>query len=413
MNTELLHNLDNPAQLESMYRRDKELFKTEFYKIYPQVKDNPVAACWYERLNFHTSKTSNINSRDIWWIIITCLVSGLIANMPYILHIEDDHFYQRNAGFIVFPALIAYFIQKNKLQTGKIIIAVAILLVSAIFINLFPADTKSDTLLLSCIHLPIVLWAVFGFAFLGNNYNDLEVRQHYLQYNGDLVIISGIMLIAGGLLTAITINLFTLIDVNIEDFYFKTVVIFLLPAVPIVGNFLIQRNPQLVGKISSVIAKIFSPLVLIMLIIYTIAMIYVGRNPYNNREFLMVFNLLLIGVMAIICFSVSEAAKNKNENNAWILFLLSVVTIVVNGIALSAIIFRLSSWGATPNRIAVLGANVLMLLHLLLISFQLFKTIRKQTEISAVGKTIAVYLPVYIVWTAVVVFIFPLLFGFK
>ncbi len=62
-------------------------------------------------------------------------------------------------------------------------------------------------------------------------------------------------------MTGITIGLFSLLGINIEQFYFENIVIFALPAVPILGTYLIQTNPQLVGKVSPVIAKIFSPLV--------------------------------------------------------------------------------------------------------------------------------------------------------
>ena len=142
-------------------------------------------------------------------------------------------------------------------------------------------------------------------------------------------------------------------------------------------------------------------------------MVYSGKDPYNDREFLMIFNLLLIGVMAIIFFSVAETKTGKSNPETWILFLLCLVTIIVNGIALSAILFRISEWGITPNRMAVLGGNILILINLLLVTVQLFKVISKKKEISVVGKAIAFYLPVYVVWTVIVTFIFPLLFAFK
>jgi uncharacterized membrane protein YozB (DUF420 family) len=143
-------------------------------------------------------------------------------------------------------------------------------------------------------------------------------------------------------------------------------------------------------------------------------MIYSGKNPYNDREFLLIFNGLLIGVMALIFFSVAETSKaTKSKAETWILFLLSVVTIVVNGIALSAILFRISEGGITPNRTAVLGGNVFILMNLLLVTTQLFRAIFKQADLNGVGKTIASYLPVYVIWTIIVTFLFPLIFGFK
>ena len=223
-----------------------------------------------------------------------------------------------------------------------------------------------------------------------------------------------LILIAGAILTGVTIGLFSLIGFNIERFYFENIVVFELPAAPILGTYLSQTNPQLVGKVSPVIAKIFSPLVLVMLIIYLIAMAYSGKDPYNDREFLLIFNALLIGVMAIIFFSVAETSKTaKNLTEIWVLFLLSVVTVIVNGIALSAILFRISEWGITPNRAAVLGGNALILINLLLVTAQLFKAVSGKKDISGVGKIISTYLPVYAVWTIIVTFIFPLIFGFK
>ncbi len=55
------------------------------------------------------------------------------------------------------------------------------------------------------------------------------------------------------------------------------------------------------------------------------------------------FNALLIGVMAIIFFSAAETSKTtKSQTEIWVLILLSVLTVIVNGIALSAILFRIS-----------------------------------------------------------------------
>jgi hypothetical protein len=80
---------------------------------------------------------------------------------------------------------------------------------------------------------------------------------------------------------------------------------------------------------------------------------------------------------------------------------------------LSAIVFRISEWGITPNRAAVLGGNVLILIHLILVTVQLFKLALKKDEITGVGKAISVYLPVYVLWTIVVTFLFPMFFGFR
>ena len=137
-----------------------------------------------------------------------------------------------------------------------------------------------------------------------------------------------IMVITGGLLTVVTFGLFELIDIKIEEFYSHYILVWGIPATPIVGTYLVRENPQLTNKISPVIAKIFTPLVMVVLLVYLFALIFTGKNPYNDLEFLLTFNLLLIGVMAIILFSIAETPKNTDGRIGTILlFGLSAVTI--------------------------------------------------------------------------------------
>ena len=67
----------------------------------------------------------------------------------------------------------------------------------------------------------------------------------------------------------------------------------------------------------------------------------------------------------------------------------------------------------TPNRAAVLGANLLMLTHLLIVGARLFGALTRPNDLSLVSKSMALFLPIYSLWSAVVTFLFPLLFGFK
>jgi hypothetical protein len=413
MKNEILNYLNEPGQLEKMYRTDKVLFKREFSQVYANVKGNSLADFWNERLNYENDDINWGTRRELLFVIIVSLFAGVIAKLPALLAISEDFFYPRNIGFIVFLPLVTYFGWKNKLPINKIAFIVGLTLVALLFINFLPNVKKSDTLILSCIHLVLFLWVLLGIAFIGPNQNEHEKRLSYLKYNGDLVVITALIVIAGGIMTGITIGLFSLIGFHIQKFWFENVVLFGLPAAPVLGTYLTQTNPQLVGKVSPVIAKIFSPLVLIMLAIYLIAMVYTGKNPYNDREFLLIFNALLIGVMAIVFFSVSEAAKTKSRIEVWVLFLLSTITIIVNGIALVAVILRMSQWGITPNRAAVLGGDVLILINLLLVTAKLFKALLKKEEMTGVGKAIAGYLPLYFAWTVIVTFLFPFVFGFK
>ncbi|MFC3199243.1 hypothetical protein ACFOET_16580 [Parapedobacter deserti] len=414
MKTEILSNLGNARQLEKLYRADKHAFKRVFNTLYPEIEDNPLIEYWNERLNFPDDGIFWGTRGDLVFVLAASCLTGIFVKLPALLSLDEEFFYSRNIGFIVFPLLTAYFAWKNKISPRKSMAIAVVLLVCLVFINCFPGNNESDTLLLSSIHLPILLWLILAFAFIGGTDSSGVKRSGFLAYNGDLLVMTGLIIIVGGFLSGITIGLFSLIGLNIEKFYVENIGLVGLAATPIVATFLIQTNPQLVSKVSPVIARIFSPLVLATLVTYLAAIIYSGKDPYNDREFLLIFNGLLIGVMAIIFFSVAEMSKSeKSRVGMWILALLAIVTIAVNGVALSAILFRISEWGLTPNRTAVLGANVLILANLLSVTVQLFKVLSNRADISRVGKAIAFYLPVYGIWAVIVTFIFPLLFGFN
>jgi hypothetical protein len=414
MKTEIIDNINNPKQLERLYRDNNAAFRKAFNSIYFEIREHPTAQTWNERLNFENESISWGTKYEMLVVVILGFLSGLIAKIPEFTSIDEEYFYPRHLVFIVFPGLTAYFAWKLKLQFMQFIPALLAFVAAAVYINFLPDNSNSDTLILACIHLPLVAWAVFGYTYAGGSLKNVEKRLEFLKYNGDMVVMMALILISGGILAGITVGLFGLININIEETYFQYVGIWGLAAAPVVATYLVQTNPHLVNKVSPVIAKVFSPLVLITLVVYLSAIVYSGKDPYNDRDFLLIFNVLLIGVMALILFSIAETSKKSDSKIETLILLgLSIVTIIVNGVALSAIVFRITEWGITPNRLAVLGSNVLMLTNLLIVTYRLFKTTKDRNEVAQVERSIASFLPVYAIWAILVTFLFPILFSYK
>jgi hypothetical protein len=414
MKNDILNHLENPGRLEKLYRSNKIEFKREFNQLYPQMSRSFPADFWNERLNYESDMISWGSKKELLFIVTAVFIAGFLAKFPNLFGIEQEFYYPRNISFIILPILTFFFAWKNKLTLKKTSAITGMILISWIYINILPANPHSDTLVLACIHLPFFLWVLFGISYSDDGQKKFKINLNFLRFNGDVAVMSALLGIAGLFMSGITIGLFELIGLKIEKFYMENVVIFGLPAIPLIATYLTQLNPQLVNKVSPVVAKLFSPAVLIMLVIYLGTIIILEKNPYNDREFLLIFNLLLIGVMALIFFSVAGSTdKNKNKTETWILLLLAIITIIVNFVALSAIIYRISEWGITPNRIAVLGANILILIHLLIVAAKLSKTIQTARALLDVGVSIVKYIPVYFVWVILIVFVLPLLFGFQ
>jgi hypothetical protein len=410
----ILSNIQDAHALEELYRKNKIAFKKSFNAVYPQISSSAAAQCWNERLN-HVSATSIfLTKQELVFIIAAILIAGCIAKLPHWMDWNPDHFFPRNISFIVFEMLLFFFAWKEKLELKKIAAPIGIFIISAIFINTLPIDEKSDTLLLSCIHLPIFLWSVVGFVFAGNEFHSPAKRIGFLRLNGDLIVMSAVMLLASALFTVVTMGLFNLIGMNIQEFFANYIVIWGLPAIPIVATVLVKQHPHLVGNVSPIIAKLFTPLVTATLFIFLIAVISSGKDPYNDREFLFILNAMLIGVMAIIFFSFSEfSIAPINRWQLIMLFSLLVLAVVNNSIALSAIIYRLSLFGLSPNRLAVIGSNLLILVHLIFVGVDIFKVIQKKGSVEKIENSIAKMLPVYSAWAAVVAFLFPIIFKMK
>lgn len=407
MKTQILENINNPEELEKLFRGNKALFQQSFNEIYPQIGENQHAAVWNARLNYVEPEPALKLNRGLVVVIISAIVAIIIAKLPEILNIEEDIFYPRNISFVVIPALTAWFAYQRKTSSSKLIIILAVLLIAAIYINLIPGNDNSDGFILASIHLPLLLWFVLGYCFVSDEPGSLHRRMGFLQYNGELVIMTGLLLITGGILIALSLGMFDLINVNAEDFYVKYVIISGLAVAPVIANWLVQNNPNLVNKVSPAIAKIFTPLVLLTLITYLAGIVITGKNPYQDREFLLLFNIMLIAVLAIIVFSVAEIGRTGGKAFLYMLSMLAILAIIINGIALSAIIFRISEWGFTPNRTAVLGGNIIMLIHLLLVTTRLLQVLFKGSSVTKIEKTLTAYLPVYAIWAAMVVIVFP------
>ena len=378
MENQIVQHIADPAVLEQLYRSNPSAFTRAFQSVYPQISSEVTAQIWQQRL---AVSTTSWGSKGDWTLLaIIAAIVAFLMQLPDLFSISHDLYFPRNMSFIVMPGIGAYFAYKQGLSIRDLVWPLSILVVSIVFINLLPEG--STTLLLTCLHVPILLWLAVGYVFAGN---DSAKRMEFLRYHGDLVLMTEVIGLAGGLFTGLTLNLFKLIDIDIEDYYFRYLVLSILPSVPLLATFLVRQNASLVSKISPVIARIFTPIVTITLVLFLGAVIFTGKDPYNDREFLLVFNGILIGVMALILFSLGEATKvHASRVHQYFLFALALVAIIDNGIALSAIGYRLVEFGISPNRLVVLGSNALIMVHLMLATKNLWGFLKGQTTIEEV-----------------------------
>jgi hypothetical protein len=411
--------ITDPVKLEKLYRDDKKSFEAGFRELYPDIRDSEATKFWKSRLDFEVSSNKAVNmfGPDLYILIAVCIFGGFLIKIPDLFNIDPNtfHFYQKDAGIIVFLMLAIYSIAiKGNFRRRNLIISFAAFAVTAVFTNLLPDCKGCSSVNLVYIHIPILMWCIYGLIYTDFDLRSLSKRIQYIRHNGDLAVMGALLVISGGILAMITFGLFQAIGIRIDKFYTNYVILIGAVSAPVLTTFILKNYATLANKIAPLIANIFSPLVLITLIVYLAAIVLSGKDPFNDRDFLLIFNLMLIGVVGIIVFSVSETSViAKQKINDIILFILSIVTIIVNLVALSAIFYRIGEFGLSPNRLAVVGSNILIFVNLILITIDLFKVVFLKTDLEKVELTISKYLPVYLVWILIVIFVFPFAFSMR
>src|SRR5690606_20800706 len=101
METEILTHLNDPKQLEKLYRMNKASFKQAFNALYPALEGKHIADYWNERLNYEVEAVHLGTRKELLFIIAASVIAGLVAQLPSFFSIDDEFFYTRNIGFIV------------------------------------------------------------------------------------------------------------------------------------------------------------------------------------------------------------------------------------------------------------------------------------------------------------------------
>lgn len=359
------------------------------------------------------------NRKDILIVIIFSLLSGTLAKIPELFgcHIASpgsELFYFKNVAFFILPFIVGFFAIKHKLNRRMVGIIMGIFLISAVAINFYPSFAPNDTVFLSGIHLPIFLWLITGVAYIGDNWRASRSRMDFIRFTGESIIYGGLMLLGLIVLSVFTEILFSAIQIDLSKFIPEYLLVYGGCAVAMMTVFLVESKRSIVENFAPVLAKIFCPLFLITMTAFLLSMIVLRRSPFMDRDFLIQFDLMLVLVLGLVLYVISARDKQSAPNIFDYLNLaLIIVALIIDGVALSAILFRLSSFGITPNKVAALGENIVLLINLGGLALLYIYYFAKKIAFSVLERWQTFYLYVYAVWTAVVAFVFPIIFNFR
>ena len=329
----------------------------------------------------------------------------------------NEPFYLRNISLFVFPLLALYFVWKRGSGIRGAVWLALPFLAAAVIANVYPFRTDrevSDTLVLTVLHLPIALWLAVGFAYAGGRWFTGDRRMDFVRFSGELVIYYVLIALGGGVLTGFTIMMFQAIGLNAEWLAQGWLVPCGAMGAIIIASSLVEAKQSVIDNMAPVLTMLFTPLFTVLLLVFLATMAWTGSPINVERDVLIAFDLLLVLVVGLVLYAASARDPQTPPSFFDRLQLVLVLSaLVVDGVALAAIAARISEFGLTPNRVAALGENLILLTNLAGSAWLYARFLRRRGSFAALERWQIAYLPVYSIWAALVVAVFPPLFGYR
>jgi hypothetical protein len=350
--------------------------------------------------------------------VVALALAGLAAlavKAPALLGLEwgADMVLLRNVGFFVLPFLIGYFVWKRRLNARTCLWLALAFGVAALFANVYHFEAGGDTERLTVLHLPIALWLLVGVAYAGGRWGEGARRMDFVRFSGELFIYYALIGLGGGVLIAFTMGMFHAIGIDAEPLAEGWLVPCGMAGAVIVGSWLVEAKQSVIENMAPVLTRIFTPLFTLTLLAFLGTMLWTGRGIDVERNALIAFDLLLVLVLGLLLYSIS-ARDPEAPPGAFdlLLVLLLASALIADTFALAAIGARISEFGFTPNRVAALGENVILLVNLGWSAVLYVRFLRGRGSFAGLERWQTTYLPAYSLWAALVVVGFPPLFGF-
>ncbi len=351
-------------------------------------------------------------------VLSLAFAAALAIKLPALFGLRlgggNGPFYARNASLFALPLLTVYFLWKRGSDVARGLWLALPFATGAAFANVFPFRTGGDTEVLTALHLPIALWLAVGFAYVRGHRFAGGGRMDFVRFSGELVIYYVLIALGGGVFTGFTMMMFKSIGMNAQWLAEGWLIPCGAMGAVIVGSWLVEAKQSVIENMAPVLTRLFTPLFTVLLLVFLATMAWTGSPINVKREVLIGFDLLLVVVVGLVLYAASARDPQAPPDFFdWLQLLLVVSALVVDGVALAAIAARISEFGFTPNRVAALGENLILLVNLAWSAWLYACFLRQRGSFAALERWEVAYLPVYSAWAALVVVIFPPAFGYR
>lgn len=319
----------------------------------------------------------------------------------------------RNASLLVLPLLAAYFVRRRRLRVRHGVVAAVPFVVAAIVINLYPFTDGAATELLVAAHLPVALWFVVGYPYLGGAIGSHERRMDLVRFTGEWFIYYVLLALGGGVLMALAIAILTPTGVVDPDL----LAVWVLPSgaagAVVIAAWLVEAKQRVVENLAPVLTAVFTPLFAILLSAAAVLYAVTGLFATFDRELLGVFDALLVVVLGLVLYGLS--ARDPLRPPGWAdrgQLITVLAALALDLMVLASMLARIGDLGFTPNRTAALGLNLVLLVNLAVTAWLSLRFVTGRGSFHRLERWQTAYLPVFAVWAALVVLVLPPVFAF-
>jgi hypothetical protein len=336
-------------------------------------------------------------------------VARLAAQFPD----EEPAWLFRNGTLFVLPFLAGYFAHRRRLDTRGWVLAAAPFVLFALVVNVYPWSTDSATEALVALHLPVVLWFAVAYPYMGGTLRSHERRMDFVRFTGEWVIYYVLIALGGGVLMALTALILEPVDADLPERVIEWVLPTGAAGAVIVAAWLVEAKQRVVENMAPVLTMLFTPLFAVMLTVAAVTYALSGVAGEFDRELLTVFDALLVVVLGLVLYAMTAREPTGRAELMDRVQLLAVASaLVLDLMVLGAMVARIGDLGFTPNRVASLGLNLVLLVNLAGAAWLSLRFVRGRIALHRLERWQTSYLPVFALWAATVVAVLPLLFTF-
>src|SRR5919106_817483 len=340
---------------------------------------------------------------------VTIQVARLAADFPH----EEPTWFARNLGFFVLPFLAAYFARGRQLDVRAWGLTAVTFLGLALVINVYPYDADSDTEVLVAAHLPVVLWFVVAYPYMGGTIRSHQRRMDFVRFTGEWVIYYVLIALGGNVLLLLTALILQPVGTGVADRVIEWVLPSGAAGAVIVAAWLVESKQRVVENMAPVLTMLFTPLFAVMLTVAAVTYAVFGVGGAFDRELLGVFDALLLVVLGLVLYAMSARDPSRPSGLMDRVQLLAIASaLVLDVMVLGAMVARIGDLGFTPNRVAALGLNLVLLVNLAGAAWFSTRFLMGRIAFHRLERWQTSYLPIFALWAATVVAVLPPLFAF-